>query len=276
LIIKINNDTVVKTTMDVMLMAKHCRQWNQRVYERYMSEGRGQGEGREYKPWIRIQDFASLGIVSRIYSHKTERIHHLLSNHELYYFYLLEWSEKVIDIREQFPLSDVGAAVRIAANAGIAYPTDRLSGFSYVMTCDFMLTTKDGLKARTIKQASELSNPRVIEKLEIERRYWNKTGIDWKLVTDKEIDISKARAIEWVRQGCNGFQCTDPALRAEAAKRFENTNSPLSVAISIDCDFCLPAGSGMSIFKQLLQTRQIMPHLSCTVGAVNLGVLRTV
>ena len=123
-------------------MAKRRRIWNQNVYERYISEGRGQGEGQSYKPWIRVQDFSSLGTISRIYSHKTERVHHLLSNNELYYFYLSEWSEKIIDIREQYPLSNVETAMKIAASAGIAYPADRISGFPYVMTCDFMLTTK--------------------------------------------------------------------------------------------------------------------------------------
>jgi len=254
-------------------MAKHRRRWNQNVYDRYITEGRGQGEGQSYKPWIRVQDFSSFGTVSRIYSPKTGRIHHLLSNNELYYFYLLEWSEKVIDIREQFPLSDVETAMNEAASAGIAYPTDRVSGFPYVMTCDFMLTTEGGLKARTIKQVPELSNPRVIEKLEIERRYWDRKGVDWKLVTDRDVDITKARAIEWIRQGCGIFACTDFALIAEAAKRFEITDSPLATAIIIDRDFNLPAGTGLSIFRQLLQTRQVNLRNSCTVGAINLDVL---
>lgn len=35
-------------------MAKHCRQWNQSMYEKLLHEGRGQGEGANYKPWIYI------------------------------------------------------------------------------------------------------------------------------------------------------------------------------------------------------------------------------
>lgn len=256
-------------------MAKRRRRWNQNVYERYVSEGRGQGEGQNYKPWIRVQDFSSLGTISRIYSHKTGRVHHLLSNNELYYFYLAEWSNKIIDIREQFPLSNVEMAMNTAASAGIAYPIDKVSGFPHVMTSDFMLTTESGLKARTIKQATELSNTRVIEKLEIERRYWNKIGIDWKLVTDKEIDVSKARAIEWARQN-NNYVCTDPELITEAVKRFESTDSLPTAAISIERDFYLPAGTGLSILKQLLQTRQVRLRNSFTIGTVNLSVLCTI
>ena len=260
--------------MEVAEMAKHRRRWNRSVYEKYISEGRGQGNLQEYKPWIRVQDFASRGIVSRIYSPKTSRIHHLLSNNELHYFYLLEWSEKVTDIREQFPLHDLETAMSKAAGAGIAYPTDKSSGFPYVMTCDFMLTTRSGLKARTIKQVSELSNPRVMEKLEIERRYWAHVGIDWKLVTDRDIDVPKARAIEWVRQvGSIDHICKDSAFLAEAAERFAKNDSPLSAARSLDNDYLLPEGTGLLVLKQLIQAKQIKVKRPFFLGAVNLGAL---
>jgi hypothetical protein len=258
--------------MEIEHMAKNRRKWNQDIYEKYISEGRGQGEGEKYKPWIRVQDFGSRGTVSRIYSRKTNRIHHLLSKNEKYYFYLLEWSDNVMDIREQFPLSNVESAMNIAASAYIAYPIDSISRFPYVMTCDFMLTTLNGLKARTVKQVSELSNPRVLEKLEIERRYWDKHGVDWKIVTEHEIDVRKAQAIEWVRQQSDDF-ASNPALIMEFAQRFENSDSPLEVAKGIELDFRFPAGTGLSIFRHLIQTRQIRLKKSCKIGAINLGLL---
>jgi hypothetical protein len=168
------------------------------VYEKYVREGRGYGSGSDYTPWIRIQDFASRGIVSRVKGRTTGRVHHLMSNNELAYFYILDWSDKVADIREQYPLSDLECAVKVAAQAGIKYPTDRVSGYTYMMTCDFMLTTTNGYNARTVKMSSELSNPRTLEKLEIERRYWLEQGVDWKIVTEREIPFQKAKNIEWL------------------------------------------------------------------------------
>ena len=82
-------------------MPKHIRSWNKNKFEQKLSIGCGSGEGKEYKPWITIQDFSSQGMVSRVRSHKTGRVHHFLSRNELYYFYALEWSDKVLDIREQ-------------------------------------------------------------------------------------------------------------------------------------------------------------------------------
>ena len=168
-------------------MSKHSRIWNQEKYKEYLRKGRGQGTGAEYKAWINIQDFASHGIVSRVKGHKTGRIHHLMSNNELAYFYLLDWSDEVKDIREQYPLLDLDSAAAIAARAGIKYPADNISGFPYVLTTDFMITTNQGLKARTVKMSSELNKERVLEKLEIERRYWEGNGIGWKIVTENEI-----------------------------------------------------------------------------------------
>ena len=168
-------------------MAKRTRSWNRAKYEQYIKAGRGQGEGSSYLPWVSVHDFSSRGIVSRIASHKTKRVHHFLSRNELYYFFLLEWSDKVLDIREQFSLSDVELAADIAQKSGIEYPRDNISGFPYVLTCDFMITTVNGLKARTVKCAAELQNQRTVEKLEIERRYWKHVGVDWKIVTEHEI-----------------------------------------------------------------------------------------
>ena len=74
-----------------------------------------------------------------------------MSTGEKNYFYLLEWSDEVTDIQEQFPLTDLDLAVRLASEAGIRYPRDSVSNFPYVLTCDFMVRTKDGFKARTVK-----------------------------------------------------------------------------------------------------------------------------
>ncbi len=156
----------------VIIWQKHRRTWNQEQYQRYLKEGRGQGTKSAYKPWIMIHDFPSNGMVSRVYGNTTGRIHHLLSNMELSYFYLLDWSEKVLDIREQYPILEIETVIEIADKAGIRYPFDNESGFPYVLTSDFLITTSDGEMVRSIKPKKNLGDFRVREKLEIERRYW--------------------------------------------------------------------------------------------------------
>ena len=80
-------------------MLLHVVQIAKRIKER-----RGQGSGANYKPWLRIHEVPSQGLSHRIYSFKTKRTHHLLSNLELGVFLTLDWMDHVQDIREQYPL----------------------------------------------------------------------------------------------------------------------------------------------------------------------------
>ena len=244
-------------------MSKRRCVWNQSTYEKYVREGRGCGSGADYKPWIRIQDFASHGVVSRVKGRTTGRVHHLMSNNELAYFYALDWSDDVTDIREQYPLMDLDCAVSLAAQAGIKYPTDQMSGFPYVMTCDFMITTQTGLKARTVKMTAELENPRVLEKLEIERRYWSAQGIDWRIVTEREISRQRAKNIEWLYTA-DGFNISGYGeYELERIRRVllnllkVDEYSIIEATRIIENEFLLFPGAGLQIFKKLVLDKMI-------------------
>ncbi len=90
-----------------------------------MLQNRGQGEGKDYIPWLKINDVPSTGLASRVKGWKTGRVHHLFSEHlELAYFYLLEWDERVVDIREQYPLLPIEKTLYIAESLGIIHPRD--------------------------------------------------------------------------------------------------------------------------------------------------------
>ena len=138
-------------------------------------------------------------MVSRVKGLKTERIHHLMSHLELDYFLTLEWSDRVVDIREQFPLLDVNETIRIAKELGFRHPTDARSSFPYVLSCDFMILTQDGTyHARTLKQSKDLENPRTREKLLIECEYWKCKDIDWKIVTEQQMDGNRIKNLRFL------------------------------------------------------------------------------
>lgn len=240
-------------------MPKHKSAWNESIYCKRLAEGRGQGKLSNYLPWVRVQDFASRGTISRIAGSKTGRVHHFMSSSEKNYFYLLEWSDEVIDIREQFPLIDIELAIEIALAAGIQYPKDSVSGFPYVLTCDFMINTKSGLKARTIKCSSELSKRRTIEKLEIERRYWQRMGIDWKVVTEHDMSIVKIRNIEWLHPASQLLDIPAENI-VDAIVRYHAgcSHSIYETAAWTDKRFGLLAGGGLQIVKRLLW-KKIIP-----------------
>lgn len=165
------------------------------------SKGRGQGRGENYVPHLLIQDVPSVGLATRDKGWKTKRIHHLMSKLEWLYFYILEWSSVVIDIREQYPL-DLDETLAIAKDLGVRHPMDRKTREFKVMTTDFLITIRKPIgsedQARTVKYVKDLSSIRVMEKFEIERIYWKSRGIQWEIVTEKDIDHILAANIEWV------------------------------------------------------------------------------
>jgi hypothetical protein len=113
--------------------------------ERLYKEGRGQGRGANFLPWLTIYNVASTGRSHRIFgSRKNGRIHHLLSDIECRLFLYLDWCDDVADIREQFPL-ERRITCRIADNLGFRHPTDTTTKTPFVMTTDFLVDVlRDG------------------------------------------------------------------------------------------------------------------------------------
>ncbi|RKL65857.1 heteromeric transposase endonuclease subunit TnsA [Salipaludibacillus neizhouensis] len=182
-------------------MAKRERSSTAKKIEKWIEEGRGKGEGSEYKPWLTIRDVPSKGIVTRTKGWKSNRIHHLLSHEELDYLYILEWSDSVVDIREQYPLLPQERTLEIADSLGIKHPYDPKSKDPIVMTTDFLVTrdTEKGkeIQARTIKPSSELKG-RVLEKFAIEQQFYHEQGIDWGIVTDEDKPSAFLKNMDWL------------------------------------------------------------------------------
>ncbi|EJP6472084.1 heteromeric transposase endonuclease subunit TnsA [Clostridium botulinum] len=170
-----------------------------------LKEGRGNGRFQEYKPWIKVHEVPSEGRVHRVYGWKTKRIHQLLSDLECYYFLIMQFSDKVVDIREQYPLLPLEQTIAIAKEHGIKHPAiENKQSKEVVMTTDFVLTLKGKNKnydiARTIKEKSKLSKKRVCEKFFIEEKYWDIKGVNWGIVTDSEIPKVKGKNLLFLYQ----------------------------------------------------------------------------
>lgn len=82
------------------------------------------------------------------------------------YFYLTEFSDSIVDIREQYQLLPLEETLVIADELGIKHPTVPNTGEPIVMTTDFLLTvnkSEDSVElARTIKMKDELLKERVL------------------------------------------------------------------------------------------------------------------
>ena len=174
------------------------RYWNSEAKNaRWIKEGRGQGTLQNYKPWLTVRDVPSDGRSQRVFGHLTQRTHHLLSDIELATFFLLQWQDQILDIREQFPL-DLEITQRLCTEAGFAHPSR--NGVDQYMSTDFVVTTSNKKEPMFAIQVKDSSNrdQRTVEKLEIENRYWLEKGVPWYLVTEKQVPEVVFQNIEWL------------------------------------------------------------------------------
>ena len=237
-------------------MGKPRETWSYELYRRYIREGRGQGEGANYKPWINTHNVPSLGIISRVQGQKTGRMHSYLSRNELQFHYILEAEPRVTDIREQYPLR-LKDTLRIADRLDIRHPI--VNGFPVVMTTDFLITADQKLYARTVKMTKDLSNPRVLDKFRIEAAFWQEKGIDWKIVTERQINPVKASNIEWMYSGENIERVIpDADVRQQFLAMFMSLYLDRNVSFR-DCIerterfFQCNPGTAICAFKQLIR-----------------------
>ncbi|WP_228706058.1 MULTISPECIES: hypothetical protein [unclassified Marinobacter] len=68
--------------------------------QKWIKEGSGSGNGKDYHPWLTVRDLSSRGRSHRVMGHLTQRTHHLLSDMELAAFLLLEWNPAVTEVVE--------------------------------------------------------------------------------------------------------------------------------------------------------------------------------
>lgn len=232
---------------------------------RFEALGRGKGTGAKYLPWLRVQDVPSKGLSTRVEGWKTGRIHHFLSCLELSYYYGLEWSSVVTDIREQYPLLPLEKTMALAQQHGIRHPVHPRSKKPVVCTTDFLLTVSlDGktvTHARTLKYATDLEQPRTLQKFEIERRYWEAKGIDWGLVTERDIPAALAQNVQNLHESWYLATYVPPSDLVQIipvlTRLAQHSHQPLrTLATTCDLQLGCEAGTCLKVAYYLLATRQ--------------------
>jgi len=244
-------------------MSKRARTNGSQTIARRLAEGRGQGRGANYKPWIEIHDLASRGQANRVKSPLHGRTCHLHSLLETDWFYAFHALPGLGDLREQYPLLELDETLAIADRLGIVHPTDPKSHEPCVATTDFLLTIRDGLRevesAITIKPAADLAIERVLEKLEIERLYWSARKIDWRILSEKELPEALVKNMRWLLPHLdmaeNGEFKPELILRIRAVMEPGITaggNSLVTVANDCDDRLGLMPGAALCVARHLI------------------------
>ncbi len=249
----------IKVFVDISV-ASRKKGFSKTQQEKWIKEGRGSGEYAEYKPWLTVRDLPSLGRAQRIYGQKSKRTHQLLSDLELAAFLLLEWHTEVTQIREQFPL-EIHTTRRLSADAGTRHA--QLGGVEQYMSSDFLVDSVNTQVPRFIwqaKYASALNDPRTIEKLEIERRYWTEKNYPFYLVTEREIPTVVFKNIQWLYPAQRDDEEDEELTQQKIefyAQHFERNQNKTIIAIckELDAAYDLPLGESLFEIRKLLAKR---------------------
>lgn len=244
------------------------RDWTDSTIKRFLKEGRGSGEGSEYKSWLQVQDIKSKGRSTRIFSPKVQRVVHLLSDLQLYYYYLLEFDDRVTDIREQYPLLDFHEqSIQLDEKLRGKFFNSK-TNVPHILTVTFLVTKEDENhvpyhEARVVKTSSELEKKATIERLELMRRYFEKKEIDFGIVTEHEIDKQFARNIGWALTAYDIYDYPEIVghfdfLKEDILGLLTSHNATFQQVFSkLEKSYQLQEGMGLILFKHLLATKQI-------------------
>jgi TnsA endonuclease N terminal/TnsA endonuclease C terminal len=203
---------------------------------KWLKEGRGFGHGNDYRPWLTVRDVASTGRSHRIFGHTSGR-HTIFS---LTWSWRFSWSW-----------------------SGTKHPA--LQGHDYIMTTDFLVDTHSASQPKfaiQAKYAKDLQETRVVEKLELERRYWRQKSIPWYIVTEQEISKTVFDNIKHLHPAGR-----DTLSEAEVADRLAFYSPHLltkgnltltEFSQKIDTAYALEPGQCLSEFRQLLAQRLLI------------------
>ena len=173
----------------------------------------------------------------------------------------------VTDIREQFPLLPLEETLAVAEGCGFKHPTTPGTADFHVLTSDFVITFQQdetGVEVvRTTKYAADLQSERTLEKLEIERRYWVSRGVDWGIVTEREIPADLVKNVEWVH-AWHDFNDLPVLVQTNLSRIYSTLQAQTQPGSGLD-EAChrtddrlgLPGGTTLAAFRHGIATRKI-------------------
>ena len=226
--------------------------------------------GKDYQPFVLIQDVPSLGRSSRPRGIKTGRQHEFLSDLERNYFMMLEFCDDVVDIREQFPL-ELRETLLIADELGLKHPIHPVTKEAITMTSDFCITLKSGHSQqdiiRTTKYKQDLLDRRTMEKFMIEQTYWERHKVDWGIVTEEEVNKeysqNLADILDYYDLNDNyGFKDMnkeeiEDIILDFLQKIIDTDKTVRQFSTQFEKDLHLTKGAGIALFKHLVARKYI-------------------
>lgn len=245
-------------------MNKPIRNIGSGATQRRLAQGRGQGRGAAYRPFLEVHDVASRGLATRVKSPLNGRTQHLMSQLETDWLDAFHGLPGLMDVREQVPL-DLEETMLLADQIGISHPRDPKTKEQWIVTTDFVLTFVEGTHefevAVAVKPSADLASHRTLEKLELERLYWSARKIAWRILTEREVPRALVKNLRWVQPHLD--LVNSPGYEPEQVNRIRSgmealirEGSASLVDVTADCDdrLGLQLGSALCVARHLIGT----------------------
>lgn len=124
-----------------------------------------------------------------------------------------------------------------------------------------------------MKPADKLEDDRVIEKQEIERRYWGEQGVDWGIVTDVDIPATYAENIGRIHNCASVADLAQPypgyyAEKAALIAREVPMRAHLTLhqfCAEMDLRLGMPPATALMLIRHLIVTRVVVCDLMQTL-----------
>lgn len=153
------------------------------------------GNKKTYQPHVKASKAKSSGTTAEFNDYKTGEPVTCLSQGEKRFWYTLRWNDNVLDIRTQYAL-DGEILDRIYADrfGQSSILPDYVESSKATLSTDFLVTMKDGTqRAFQIKpNIASFSKEREVQRIIVEKLYFQRLRINWYLVLTDDIDIAYA------------------------------------------------------------------------------------
>ena len=218
-----------------------------------LKRGLGRVKDGEYRSFIPRRAARTRGERTEESAFGSERQLSLMSRGERRVALMLWWDEEVLDVREGYPLLPVDETVEIAEELQVRFPMGR-NRQPLVRTFDFLVRhARLGVVAFSRKDRNDLDAPRLLQLLEIERRFAQRRGWHWAALTEDDVPETMAANLQilnehWLLSGVHANASKVTADATWLMSRLQRRGRGLlDTCRDFDASFDHEPGTGLSI-----------------------------
>lgn len=178
----------------------YSENWTEEKIALLKNKGCGKGEKESYRAWLLPHAVSKKEYFSSIPgSWFFQRSYHLPSHLERLYFYILNWDQDILDIRESFPL-ERESTIRLCKELKMKHPSDLSTKIPLILTTSFLITRRNGDREETSAISVYRKDKKTKtqnEYISLVEAYWKEKGIKHFSVTEHDINPVLLYNMEW-------------------------------------------------------------------------------